>query len=113
MSAVLEVCPAARTFNYANWNHWTATGGEDEFVSDFDAGEGGYAERARADASGDCASAGCASGEAGGGFQAEESDVRDDRVRGHRRLAEGPGEKFGVAGAVARGGCAGARGEAV
>ncbi len=37
---MLEVCPAARTFNYANWNYWIAAGGEDESVSDFDAREG-------------------------------------------------------------------------
>src|SRR5277367_5688416 len=102
-----------RTFTYANWNHRTAAGGEDEFVSDFDPGEGGHAKRAHADAPRNCARAGCARGEAGGGVQTEEGDVRDDRVRGYRRFAERPGEKFGVARAVARGGCAGACGAAV
>src|SRR6202034_498878 len=99
---------------YANGDYWAAAGREDELVPDPDAGGGRErAQRARSGARGNCARAGCASGEALGSFQAEENHVRDDRVRGHRRIAEGPREKLGVAGSVTRGRCAGARGAAV
>ena len=46
------------SFAYANRNYWIATSWEDEFVPDFDWGEGGCAELACADAFGDCAGAG-------------------------------------------------------
>ena len=107
------VRPAAGTFNYANRNYRTAAGGEDEFVPDFDAARRWIAERAGADARGHGASAGRAGGEARGGVQAEENHLRDDRIRGHRRHAEGPREEFGVARAAARGRRARARGAAV
>src|SRR5579859_1419228 len=98
---------------YANRNHWVAADREDQLVPDFDSRAGGFAQRTEPGARGHRTRAGRTRGEAGRGVQAEENHVRDDRIRGYRRPAEGPREKFRVAGAAARSRCAGARGAAV
>src|SRR5580658_6214087 len=98
---------------YANRNYRAAASREDESVPDSHESAGGSAERAESGARGHRACAGREGGEALRGVQAEENHLRDHRVRGYRRLAEGSREKFRVAGAAARGGCAGACGALV
>src|SRR5689334_16624024 len=105
--AVLSSC------GHADRNYWIGAGRQDKFVPYPYRCACGIEVTARTSACGYRARAGCAPAEAGGALQAEETDLRDGRIRGHRRIAEGSRERFGVACAPARSECTNARGPRV